>query len=105
MDSEDRPEFKYNIYGMQVTDAIKALENGEGLSREINISKPAENIYLLLATGSDIQELTKGLYLVDGQSWYLKFENPQDKPVIRDADGKKELIVQLHRKLNYSILF
>ncbi|MNL34263.1 hypothetical protein D3C87_1562270 [compost metagenome] len=90
---------------MQVTDAIKALENGEGLSREINISKPAENIYLLLATGSDIQELTKGLYLVDGQSWYLKFENPQDKPVIRDADGKKELIVQLHRKLNYSILF
>lgn len=105
MDNEDRPEFKYNLHGLQVTDAIKALENGEGLSREISLDKPAANIYLLLASGTDIQELGKGIYLIDGQSWYLKFSGPQDKPLIREADGKKELIIQLRGKLNYSILF
>jgi hypothetical protein len=105
MDNEDRPEFKYNLHGLQVSDAIKALENGEGLNREISLDKPAANIYLLLASGTDIQELGKGIYLIDGQSWYLKFSNPQDKPLIREADGKKELIIQLRGKLNYSILF
>jgi hypothetical protein len=105
MDNEDRPAFKYNIYGSQVTDAIKVAENGQGLTRELTIDKPVENIYLLLANAADIQEVAKGLYLVDGQSFYLKFDNAQDKPVIRDAGGRKELIILLRSKLNYSILF
>jgi len=104
MDTEDRPTFTYNVYGAKVNDAIKVLETGEGLSREIIIDKPTDNVYALLADAGSIEDLGKGLYLVDGQS-YLKFEDTKDKPVIRDANGKKQLVVLLRGKLNYSILF
>lgn len=105
MDNQDRPEFKYSTYGTQVTDALKVIDNGAGLSRELSTDKPIENLYLLLANGTDIQEIEKGTYLVDGQSFYLKFDNMQDKPVIRDNNGRKEMIILLRGKLSYSILF
>lgn len=105
MDAEDRPEFKYNMYGSQITDAIKVINQGQGLSRAISIDKPVTNLYVLLAKAVEVKELTKGLYLVDGQSFYLKLDDLADRPIIRDVDGKKELIVLLRNKLNYSILF
>jgi len=105
LDKEDRPEFKYQIYGAMVTDAIKVLEDGQGLSREISIDKSVENAYLLLADAADIREISKGLYLVDDQSFYLKIDNGKDTPVIRVVNGRKELVILLRDKLNYSILF
>lgn len=105
IDDQNRLTFNYNIYGTKVTDAIKAIESGQGLSREITLATPAENVYALVANASDIQEVSKGLYLLDGQSFYLKFDDVKDKPVIRDANGKKELVVLVRGKLNYSILF
>jgi hypothetical protein len=104
MDAEDRPTFTYNMYGTKVTDAIRATENGEGLSREISLEQPADNIYALVAEAASIEEVAKGLYLVDGKS-YVKFDDAKDKPVIRDVNGRKEMIVLLRGKLNYSILF
>jgi hypothetical protein len=105
MDTEDRPEFKYKMYGSEITDGIKVVNNGQGLVRVISIEKPVANLYVLLATAADIKELAKGLYLIDGQSFYLKLEDLADRPIIRDVNGKKELIVLLRNKLNYSILF
>ena len=106
VDDNNRPTFTYNMYGTKVTDAIKVLDGGQGLNREISLATPVDNVYALLATGvSDIQELSKGVYLIDGQSFYLKFDDLKDKPVIRDANGKKDLIVLVRGKLNYSILF
>ncbi|MBC7566724.1 MAG: DUF1080 domain-containing protein [Pedobacter sp.] len=106
VDDNNRPTFIYNMYGTKVTDAIKVLDGGQGLNREISLSTPVDNVYALLATGvSDIQELSKGVYLIDGQSFYLKFDDLKDKPVIRDTNGKKDLIVLVRGKLNYSILF
>lgn len=105
LDTQDRPTFTYNIYGAKVTDAIKAIAGGQGLSREIALDKPVENVYALIANAADIQEISKGLYVLDGQSFYLKFDDAKDKPVIRDANGRKELVVLVRSKLNYSILF
>lgn len=105
MDDQDRPEFKYNVYGAQVTDAIKVIKNGMGLSRLLTVDRPTENLYLLLANGADIQELEKGMYLVDGQSFYLMLNDPQTKPVIRDNNGRKEMIILLRDQLSYFILF
>ncbi|MBB5440745.1 hypothetical protein HDC92_004449 [Pedobacter sp. AK017] len=105
MDAEDRPEFKYNIYGAQVTDAIKVSQDGQGLIRTLSIDKPLANLYVLLASAADIQELSNGLYLVDGQSFYLDLNETTAKPIIRDADGKKEMIILLGSKLKYSISF
>ncbi|WP_400261451.1 hypothetical protein ACFX5U_16225 [Sphingobacterium sp. SG20118] len=52
-----------------------------------------------------IEELSKGFYLMDGQSYYLEFDKGAPKPIIRDANGGKELIIQLDKQLNYSISF
>ena len=106
VDDNNRPTFTYMMYGSKVTDAIKVLDGGQGLSREISLATPVDNVYALLATGvSDVQELSKGVYLIDGQSFYIKFDDLKDKPVIRDANGKKDLVVLVRGKLNYSILF
>lgn len=105
MDSEDRPTFTYNAYGAKVLDAIRVLENGEGLTREISIDNPGENIYVQVAEANSIEETAKGFYLIDGQSYYLKFDETKDKPVIRDANGKKQMVVLLRGKLSYAILF
>lgn len=105
MDSEDRPQFKYNIYNAQVTDAIKVLDNGKGISRSITIDNAVPNLYVLLANASTIEEIAKGFYLLDGQSFYLELNETSGKPVIRDVDGRKELIILLGNKLNYSISF
>jgi hypothetical protein len=105
IDDKDRPEFKYNIYGSQITDAIKALDSGKGLSRTITIDKPIPGLYVLLANASAIQELVKGFYLIDGQAYYLELDEVADKPIIRDVNGRKEMIILLGSKLKYYISF
>jgi hypothetical protein len=105
MDSQERPEFKYIIYGSSVTDAVKVMENGQGLTREIKIDQFSKDLYLLLADAINIEEVSKGLYLINDKSYYLQFDG-QTKPIIRDAEsGRKELIVAIGSKLNYTILF
>ncbi|MNX41576.1 hypothetical protein D3C86_719820 [compost metagenome] len=105
MDNEERPEFKYNIYGAQVTDAIKVLDSGKGLSRTLSIDKPVSGLYVLLANASAIDELVQGFYLIDGKAFYLELEETANKPIIRNVDGKKEMIILLGNKLKYSISF
>lgn len=105
MDKQDRPEFKYIINGTHVTDAVKVMENGQGLTREIAIDKPSKDLYFLLATASNIEEVAKGLYLVDDKSYYIQLADGSSKPVIRDVDGKKQFIVAIGIRLNYTILF
>lgn len=46
------------------------------------------------------------MYLVDDKSYYLRIDDAGNaKPIIRDVDGQKEMIVPIQDKLNYSILF
>lgn len=105
MDDQERPEFKYNIYGANVTDAIKIMVNGQGLTRAITVANSSKDLYFLLANADSIEEVSKGLYLIDDKSYYLQFD-AQTKPIIRTAEGgRKELIVELGSKLNYTILF
>ncbi|TCD00153.1 3-keto-disaccharide hydrolase [Pedobacter psychroterrae] len=104
VDAQDRPTFHYNMYGTTVTDAIKAIDGGQGISRTISLAAPVDNVYALIADGTSIEEVSKGLYVIDGQSFYLKFDDVKDKPVIRDANGNKQLVVFVRGKLNYSIL-
>lgn len=104
LDSEDRPQFKYQMYGTGVTDIIQVTNNGKSLSRSLTLDKPVNNLYHLLANANTIEEISKGLYLIDG-SYYLELEKGASKPIIRDAKEGKELIILLDKPLNYSILF
>ena len=106
LDESDRPTFKYNIYGADVTDMIRVENNGKGLRREIDIKNGAGNLYVLLATGKNIEEVSNNLYLLNDKSYYLYIENGGGaKPMVRDSKGGKELIIPIQSKLNYSILF
>ncbi|WP_256005875.1 3-keto-disaccharide hydrolase [Pedobacter deserti] len=105
LDGNDRPTFVYKMYGTRVKDAIRANENGQGLTREITLEQPVSNIYHMIASGSAIEDLGKGLYLIDGQSYYIKFSDSKMKPMVKDANGTKQLIAPVNGKLSYSILF
>lgn len=106
LDAEGRPTFKYLTYGLMVNDAVRLLEKGQGISRQISLSEQANGLYVRLAEAASIVEAAEGLYLIDDQSYYLRLDNTGGaKPVIRDQNGRKELIIPVAKSLSYSILF
>jgi hypothetical protein len=106
LDDKDRPTFKYFLYGAAVTDAVQVLTAGHGVHREIAVATPVDGLYAKLAQGRTIEVLSKDLYIIDGKSYYLQLEDAGgEKPLIRDGEGLKELIIPVRSKLSYSILF
>lgn len=106
LDEKDRPVFQYFIYGTAVKDASQVLENRQGISREISVLNPSENLYVRLAASMNIEDLGNGLYLLDDKSYYLKIDDGSEaRPMIRDAGEKKELLVPIKNKIKYIILF
>ncbi len=106
LDQQDRPVFRYLVYGASVSDAIQVLENRGGISREINIENAPADIYLRLAEANNIEDLGNGLYLLNDKSYYLKIEDAAGaKAFVRDGNGKKELLVPVKTKLKYTTLF
>ncbi len=105
-DKNDQPTFNYQLYGANVKDAIRVMEGGKGLRRELTVQNPVANLYARLAGGSTIEEVSRNLYLIDGKSYYIRLDDAGGaKPVVRDANGRKELIVPVSGKLSYSIIF
>lgn len=106
LDKSDRPTFLYKIYGVSVEDAIKPLEKGEGLKREIAVEQAIPDLYARLAVGKSISAVSNDLYLVDDKAYYIRVEDAGNaKPIIRDSEGRKELVVPVQTKISYSILF
>ena len=106
MDDKDQPTFQYRIFGATVSDAVRVLENGQGLRRELTVQSPSGELYARLAEGATIEDAGKGLYLIDDKSYYVRLDDANGaKPVVRDANGRKELVVPVRSKLSYSILF
>jgi hypothetical protein len=106
LDDQERPVFRYLIYGTTVNDAIQVLNNNGGLSREIIIENPSDNMYIRIGESKTIEEAGNGLYLLDDKSYYVRIDDAEDaKAIIRDQNGKKELLVPVKNKLKYSILF
>jgi hypothetical protein len=106
LDAQGRPTFKYSIYGLTVSDAINLLEKGQGINRQISLSDSPSGIYYRLAEAASITEVSQGLFLVDDQSYFLRLDNTNGaKAIIRDQNGRKELIIQAVQSLSYSILF
>ena len=106
IDEEGRPTFKYLKYGESINDKIQVLEKGRGISRVINLNKPKNNLYLKLADAETIEEGPDGIYLIDNQSYYLRLDDTGgSKAIIRNQNGRKELIIPIVKNLSYSILF
>jgi hypothetical protein len=106
LDDMDRPVFHYIIYGKKVTDAIKVLDNNTGIRREIKMESGLDGFYARIASGKSIEEISPGSFLVDDKSYYLKLDEAgSPKPLIRQLDGSKELIIPVGNGVQYTILF
>jgi len=106
LDAQGRPTFKYLIHGSTISDFTNIMTDGTGLTREIKIENPLNELYFRLATGSSIEETSPGLYLIDDQSYYLRLDKVNGaNAIVRDQDGRKELIIPVGAGLSYSILF
>ena len=106
LDAQGRPTFKYLIHGSAISDFTNVMTDGTGLTREIKIENPAKQLFFRLATGASIEETSPGLYLIDDQSYYLRLDNVNgEKAIVRDQNGRKELIIPVGTGLTYSILF
>lgn len=106
LDATDRPTFRYQIYNTMVNDVTRVMENNQGLQREISVASPVANLFIRLAEADKIETVSEGLYLVNDKSYYLRLDNTGgSKPVIRDSNGHKELIIPIQSKITYSILF
>jgi len=91
---------------MMVNDKTTVLPNAEGIRREVSLAQPAVNLYFRLAAADNIETVSDGLYLLNDKKYYLRIDDAGSaKPVIRDANGQKELIIPIQSKLSYSILF
>jgi hypothetical protein len=106
LDEQDRPTFRYLIYGMPVTDATRVLPSRQGISREINLGNASSDLYIRLAVGKTIADEGNGLYLIDDKSYYVRIDDAGGaKPLIRDTDDSKELLIPITGKIKYTILF
>jgi Domain of Unknown Function (DUF1080) len=106
LDEDDRPSFRYIIYHAMVNDKTRVMPGSQGIFREISIDNPVAGLYLRLASASSIETLSDGLYLLDDKSYYLRIDDAgPGKPLIRDMNGRMELIIPVSQKISYSILF
>ncbi|HKG67913.1 MAG TPA: DUF1080 domain-containing protein [Segetibacter sp.] len=106
LDDSDRPAFRYIIYNTMVNDVSRVLPNSQGIRRDISLQNPAGNLYLRLAEASNIESVSDGLYLLNDKSYYLRIDDAGNaKPFIRNANGRKEIIIPIQNKVSYSILF
>jgi hypothetical protein len=106
LDANDRPTFRYHIYNGVVSDVTRVMENNQGVQREITVENAPANLYLRLAVANSIETPSDGLYVIDDKSWYLRMDaSSAAKPIIRDSNGHKELLVPVQNKVRYSILF
>jgi hypothetical protein len=107
LDNSDRPTFLYQEYNTLVKDSSVVMEGNQGIRRQIVIDKPVPGLYFKLAEADKIESAAAdGLYLIDDKTYYLRIDNADNsKAIIRDSNGKKQLIIPIQNKLSYSILF
>ena len=100
-----RPIFKYTYQGMEVEDKIYPDDNDRTITHEVIIknrgSKPG--LYYKLGEGSTIVPMADGLYSLDDKKYYIKITGAT--PIVREVNGKKELIVAVDSTIKYSLIW
>jgi len=95
LDEKRRPTFLYSFGEVQIEDypVGRAGEVDPELVRTLTLhsDKPIENLYFRAAVGSKMEEKDGG-YAVDGRMT-IKLTNSGAKPVVRQSNGRSELLV------------
>jgi hypothetical protein len=105
-ESTGRPAFKYLYKGMEIEDKTYPEDGNKIFTREITLKNgtKASNLFVKLAEGKIITELTDGTFAVDDKQYYIK--PLSGKAQIREVNGKKELIAPFDgTSIKYSIIW
>jgi hypothetical protein len=105
LESDSRTAFIYWIHGATVRDAFEVSENGQALKRTVKVANNPGKLYMLLAAGKTIESVSKGLYVIDDNSYYIRLDDAGAAPVVRQSNGHSELLIPVQDTLSYSILF
>jgi hypothetical protein len=94
------PTVMYRHGAIDISDEI-VPENG-GLTRTVSGNVP--NGYVRAVSGKNISPVEKGLYEVNGQSYYVRID-PKSKPIVRTVNGQQELLLPLNGTVRYSLIW
>ncbi|WP_273566432.1 3-keto-disaccharide hydrolase [Maribacter halichondriae] len=107
-DSQGFPTILYQINGSAVTTRIVSSDSERALKRMITV-EGANSLWYKIADGEHIEKLPDGIFIVHNESYYIDFDaNSTLKPMIRGANGKDELLVQVpagKQNINYTIIW
>jgi cytochrome c553 len=99
IDKQQRPTFRYRFGNVTITDHsepfAKAGDKYPGLRRTLTLTgTPAANdVFYRAAVATKIEDSGDGTYRIDGL-WTIRLKS-DEKPTIRDSNGKKELLVPI----------
>ncbi|GEP89219.1 protein of unknown function [Chitinophaga terrae (ex Kim and Jung 2007)] len=105
IDAAGKPTFSYTIYGTSVNDDISVLPENQGIYRSITAQSPAGDLYLRIAVADKIERVAPGLFIVGDKSYYVKMDDAKANTIIRNQNGRAELIMPLQAKIGYAVIF
>lgn len=103
IDESGRPVFRYTYQGLDVEDKIYPDDDNRAITHEISIKNRGtrKGLYYKLGEGDEIQQLKDGLYSLNDKQYYIRVSGAT--PIIREGNGKKELIIPVESNVKYSI--
>ncbi|MEB2780679.1 family 16 glycoside hydrolase [Algoriphagus sp. C2-6-M1] len=106
------PVINYDMPGVSIQETFDTKDSGKELARTLKVVVENENqqIYCLVAQGTNIEKLPNGLYAIDDKSYYIELEGKESAIVRNAADGSQELILPVKLKdragvVTYSIVW
>jgi len=102
LDAQRYPQFRYLFEGNPVTDTCVPVgaTNGDEprLVRTINLKGSGTDLYFRAAQAASIEKNAKGEFDIDAGQARMLLECQGAQPIIRDAGGKKELLIPVRFK-------
>jgi hypothetical protein len=99
LDNEQTPSFQYELNGAKIEDKIMPNASSNGLLRTVSINNASNNLQYRLADGQ-IEELSKGLYVVD-KKYYISVSK-ELKPSIVKTPNSQALVILYDTKKPFS---
>ena len=105
--SSGRPAFRSLYRGVEVTSKVTPDEYGRFLRHEVTFKDRASltGLHYKLAEGKSITMVADGSYAIDDARYFIKVVSG-GKPVVRDVEGRKELVLPVEgNSLSYHLIW
>lgn len=102
------PTFSHQLEKSIITNKFTPSKNLRGLTRTISV-KGAIAIWHKIGEGTVIEKLPDGSFAINDKNYFIEFsKNNELTPVIRNSNGKKELLIKIPKgkqELSYNIIW